>query len=72
LKKSVLDALVALNVALAQECFLIKAINDQKQDGKMKDITIAKLAAKASELYNQAFEKSEGLKSICNQKVCIF
>lgn len=48
-----LEALEALMLAQAQECFWQKAVKDG-----MKDATIAKLAAKVSDLYNETNEWS--------------
>ena len=56
----VLSVLITLNLAAAQECFYLKASLDQMKEG-----TISKLAAKASELFNSAYEQSivDGAKS---------
>nr|POE52045.1 ph-response regulator protein pala/rim20 [Quercus suber] len=56
-----LESLQALMLAQAQECFWQKAVKDG-----MKDASIAKLAAKVSDLYNEAGDwavKSESISS---------
>ncbi|KAI1107432.1 BRO1-domain-containing protein [Jackrogersella minutella] len=56
-----LDSLIKLQLAQAQECFWQKAVMDG-----YKDASIAKLAAKASDLYNEAGEaamRSEAISS---------
>lgn len=65
LQAHVLAVLVNVHLALAQECFVHKAILDQKLENKVKDGTISKLAAKCAEMYSEALvQTNEGGKSV--------
>ncbi|KAJ3128065.1 pH-response regulator protein palA/rim20 [Nowakowskiella sp. JEL0407] len=56
-EKGMLEVLKFTNLAQAQECFWLKAV----QEGKMKPATLAKLASSVSSLYSQALASSQSL-----------
>ncbi|KAI3652916.1 hypothetical protein MP228_002341 [Amoeboaphelidium protococcarum] len=68
-----MECLIAINLGLAQECFFHKIMIDVDSGAsKVKDGTIAKIASRASELYNQAYEYANKTLQSPTSSKCIF